>query len=181
MPNTSRLVAKIAVIGLVGLPAVCGALDWPAKCTSADYVCASVAVSQADEVTVTPEPMDIGQHRRTTKLIWVLPEGFAFVRSQGDGIFVKNHHGEFDRETVVDDDETPTTQPRKRFRVHARKPLHNHSGYDYAVIFHLLKTGKPDKRFQCDPTIINSDSLTAASTQVARSKTVSPPLQCVVH
>lgn len=179
MSVVTRFAPGLVALVWVGMPALCNAADWPTKCAQRAYACASVAVSEADEVTVTPEPIDVGPRYRTTKLVWVLPEGFAFVRSQGDGIFVKNHHGEFDQETVVDDDETQTTQARKRFRVRARKPFQVARGYEYAVIFHQLRAGQPVKRFQCDPTIINSDGFTAD--RPAAASLTSSPLRCVVQ
>ena len=175
----TRFAPCVVALVCASLPALGNASDWPTKCAQRAYACASVAVSKADEVTVTPDPIDVGPRNRTTKLVWVLPEGFAFVRSQGDGIFVKNHNGEFDQETVVDDDETQTTLPRKRFRVRARKPFREDAGYEYAVIFHQLRAGQPVKRIQCDPTIINSDALTASRASVV--KRTSPPLRCLVQ
>lgn len=179
MSVVTRFAPILIALIWVSPPALCQESDWTTKCAQRAYACASVAVSAADEVTVTPEPIDVGPRHRTTKLVWVLPEGFAFVRSQGDGIFVKSHHGEFDQETVINDDETQTTNPRKRFRVRARKPFVD-GGYEYAVIFHQLRAGQPVRRFQCDPTIINSDAITVArrSTEPKRS---SSPLQCLVQ
>ena len=179
MSVVTRFAPFFVALASVGMPATCNALDWPTKCAQRAYACASVEVSEADAVTVAPEPIDVGPRHTITKLVWALPQGFAFVRSHGDGIFVKNHNGEFDRETVVDDDETPTTQPRKRFRVRARKPFVVDRGYEYAVIFHQLRAGQPVKRFQCDPTIINSDGLRAGRPTVVRL--TRSPLRCVVQ
>lgn len=179
MSVVTRFVPVVVALASVSMPALSREPDWPTKCAQRAYACASVEVSEADAVTVTPEPIDVGPRNRTTKLVWVLPEGFAFVRSQGDGIFVKNHNGEFDQETVVDDDETQTTKPRKRFRVRARKPFRVDTGYEYAVIFHQLRAGQPVKRFQCDPTIINSDAFTAG--RAAVSRLTSSPLRCLVQ
>lgn len=180
MKPSSCLAAAVAAFGLLAAAAPSHAADWSTWCASASYVCAIVEIDSSDQVSVTPEPIDLSKHSRKTYLVWELPEGFVFDRSQGDGVFMKDQNGEFDAETVVGDDGLPTSRPRKRFKMRVHKPLKDSHGYEYALVFHALRSGNPFKRYQCDPTIVNSSALTLSSGS-AKPGLTSHPLKCVIQ
>lgn len=181
MTQSSCLVAAAAAFGLATASASSIAADWSTWCASATYVCAIVSIAPDDQVTLTPDPLVLAGHSRNTHLVWELPEGFVFDRSQGDGVFLKNQNGEFDNETVVGDDGLPTAQRRKRFRMRVHQPLKSTSGYEYAVIFHALRSGVPAKRYQCDPTIVNTAAFTSALPRTTQNGPTGQPLKCVIQ
>jgi len=151
---------------------------WATKCASSKYVCVEISVSSQDgTIILDHEPVYLSLSPPTV-VIWKLPEGYVFGY-RGAGVAVP-HSGEVAEAGGSDDEEGSTGQLTKRYRIKAKRLLHD---YKYSISFDEMNGGKPTRRFVCDPTIANSGGLInkarvrASAVSTAAS---SAPISCTV-
>lgn len=152
---------------LTGLAASASGASCDKPCKEPGNPCARVIVNASLSVennvekwTVSMSPETLYQHRDVKKIIWILNEGFVFYPRDPshDGVAFKDiTQANYNEPSVIDDDEKPTTDKSKRFRW-CVKGWTLEMKFPYAIAFSEQDGTTRGRKFECDPTIINSDS-----------------------